>query len=164
MRPGDNMMIHVALMLAEPGDVLVIDGGGDLSTALIGGLMRTTAIARKLGGIIIDGALRDVRDWADGQMPVFAKGHVLRGPSKEGPGEINVPVACAGLAVLPGDLVLGDADGVLAIPAVEAESLLPKCHAVAEREMRVMAQNATGVIDHARINDMLSKRGFNLPR
>jgi hypothetical protein len=106
VRPGDNLMIHKALMMVEPGDVLVIDGGGDLTQALVGGLMRTAALAKKLGGLVIDGAIRDLQEWAEDGMPIFARGHTHRGPSKEGPGEINIPIACAGLAVLPGDLML----------------------------------------------------------
>jgi hypothetical protein len=96
VRPGDNLMIHKAFMMAQPGDIIVIDGGGDLTQALIGGLMRTTAMTRKIGGFVIDGAIRDLVEWADGQVPVFAKGHTHRGPSKEGPGRINAPIACAG--------------------------------------------------------------------
>jgi hypothetical protein len=89
VRPGDNLMIHKALELARAGDVLVIDGGGDLSQAVIGGLMRTTALAAQLSGIVLDGALRDVVEWGDDRLPVFAKGHTHRGPSKNGPGEVN---------------------------------------------------------------------------
>lgn len=124
VRPGDNLMIHKALMMVQPGDVLVIDGGGDVSQALVGGLMRTTCLARGLGGLVIDGAIRDLCEWAQDGMPIFARGHTHRGPSKDGPGEINVPVACAGLAVLPGDLIVGDADGVIAVPAAEAAEVL----------------------------------------
>jgi regulator of RNase E activity RraA len=159
IRPGDNLMIHAAMAVAEPGDVVVIDGGGNLSTAVIGGLMRTSAIARKLGGFVIDGALRDVAEWAEGVMPVYARGHGHRGPSKDGPGEVNVPVACAGLAVSPGDLVLGDADGVVAIPAADAERILHLCRAHAAREEGIRRNNASGVVDHERFNALLRAKG-----
>lgn len=159
IRPGDNLMVHAAMILAEPGDVIVIDGGGDLSTAVIGGLMRTTALARKLGGFVIDGALRDVAEWAEGGLPVYARGHGHRGPSKDGPGEVNVPIACAGLSVHPGDLILGDADGVVAIPFAEAERILPLCHAQAAREDATRRNNATGTIDHERFNALLRAKG-----
>lgn len=89
-------MLHKALTLARPGDVLVVDGSGDLSHALVGGLMRLAALARGVAGFVIDGAIRDVAEWAAGELPVFARGHSHRGPSKDGPGEINVPVSCAG--------------------------------------------------------------------
>ncbi|MGH8807426.1 MAG: RraA family protein [Noviherbaspirillum sp.] len=158
VRPGDNLMIHKALMMAQPGDVLVIDGGGDLTQALMGGLMRTTAIARKLGGLVIDGAVRDLVEWAQGGMPIFARGHTHRGPSKEGPGEINVPASCAGLAVLPGDLILGDADGVIAIPAAAVAALLPAVQAHLKKEAAIRTSNAEGTSDPERFNAILRKK------
>ena len=160
VRPGDNLMIHKALMMAQPGDVIVIDGGGDLTQALTGGLMRTSALAKRLGGFVIDGAIRDLAEWAEGEMPVFARGHTHRGPSKEGPGEINVPVACAGLAVQPGDLILGDPDGVIAIPAAEAAALLPKTLAHLEREAKIRETNLKGTADPERFDAILRAKGL----
>lgn len=161
-RPGDNLMVHAALLLAQPGDIIVVDGSGDVSTAVIGGLMRTTAITKKVGGIVIDGAIRDTEEWAQGEMPIYAKGHTHRGPSKEGPGELNVPIACAGMAVLPGDLIVGDADGVVVVPASQAASLLEKCHALAAREDAVRAQNRSGQPDLKRFVDILKNKGCPL--
>lgn len=158
-RPGDNLMVHAAMQRAQPGDIIVIDAGGDISTAVIGGLMRTTAIARQLGGFVIDGALRDVAEWAEGKLPVYARGHVHRGPSKDGPGEINVPISCAGMSVMPGDLMIGDADGVIAIPPSEAETILAQCHAHAEKEARIRAQNETGAVDRERFDSLLRAKG-----
>ena len=124
VRPGDNLMLHKALTLARPGDVIVVDGSGEPSHALAGGLMRLAALARGVAGLVLDGAIRDVAEWAEGELPVFARGRSHRRPSKDGPGEINVPIACAGLAVSPGDVVLGDADGVLALPPDRLPQLL----------------------------------------
>ncbi|MFN3439404.1 MAG: RraA family protein [Acidovorax sp.] len=160
VRPGDNLMIHKALMMVLPGDVLVIEGGGDLTQALMGGLMRTTCQMLQLGGLVIDGAVRDRLEWAEGGLPVFARGHTHRGPSKEGPGEINVPIACAGLAVLPGDLVLGDADGVIAIPAADAATVLERAHLHLEKEARIRASNLAGTSDPERFNAMLRAKGL----
>src|ERR1700760_4977893 len=87
-RPGDNLMIHKALAIAEAGDVIVVDGAGDLTQAVFGGLMRTTALVKKLGGLVVDGAVRDTAEFAEGGFPCFAKGVVHRGPGKEGPGEV----------------------------------------------------------------------------
>src|SRR3546814_5753121 len=115
-------MIHKALVMLEAGDVLVIDGGGDLTQALVGGLMRTTCVAKGLAGLVIDGAVRDVCEWAEDGMPIFEKGHTSRGPSKDGPGEINHQITCAGLAIMPVDLIVGSEDGVLAIPQYEAKN------------------------------------------
>lgn len=161
VRPGDNLMVHKALMMVQPGDVLVIDGGGDVSQAVIGGLVRTTALRVRLGGIVIDGAVRDLEELAEGVVPVFAAGHTHRGPSKDGPGEINVPVACAGLCVLPGDLVLGDADGVIAIPAAEVAALLPRTLAHLDREEGIRQSNRLGTADPERFDALL--RGKGLP-
>src|SRR5262249_24862263 len=99
VHPGDNLMIHQAIAMAQPCDVLVVDGGGDVSQAVIGGLMRTSAITRRIAAFVIDGAVRDLAEWAQGGIACYARGHTHRGPTKDGPGEINVPVACAGMAV-----------------------------------------------------------------
>ncbi|MDH0745181.1 RraA family protein [Pseudomonas sp. GD03842] len=160
VRPGDNLMIHKALMMVKPGDVLVIDGGGDLSQAVIGGLVRTTALRVGLGGMVIDGAVRDLEELAEGIVPIFAAGHTHRGPSKEGPGEINVPVACAGLAVLPGDLMLGDADGVIAIRADDAAALLPLTQAHLKREAAIRKSNEEGTADPERFDALLRAKGL----
>ena len=160
VRPGDNLMLHKALLTARAGDVIVVDGGGDVTQALIGGLMRTTAMARGIAGFVIDGAIRDVAEWAvDGALPVFARGHTHRGPSKDGPGEINVPIACAGLVVQPGDLILGDADGVIAIAAGELAALLPKAQAQVAKEAETRAANAAGTTDPGRIDALLRAKG-----
>jgi regulator of RNase E activity RraA len=162
VRPGDNLMIHKAIAMAEPGDVIVVDGGGDVSQALIGGLMRTSALTRKVAAFVIDGAVRDIAEWAQGTIACYARGHTHRGPSKEGPGEINVPVACAGMAVLPGDLVLCDGDGVLAVPAAEAEALLVRVRAQAAKEAKTRAENAAGTSDPERFNAPLRAKGCPL--
>ncbi|WP_349605642.1 MULTISPECIES: RraA family protein [Cupriavidus] len=160
VRPGDNLMIHKALMMVQPGDVLVIDGGGDVTQAIVGGLMRTTCMAKKLGGLVIDGAVRDLCEWAQDGMPIFARGHTHRGPGKDGPGEINIALACAGLAVLPGDLVVGDADGVIAVPAAEAADVLERCRAHLKKEARIRADNAAGTSDPERFDAALRAKGL----
>lgn len=160
VRPGDNLMIHKALMMVQPGDVLVIDGGGDVSQALVGGLMRTTCVARKLAGLVIDGAIRDLCEWAEEGMPIFARGHTHRGPSKDGPGEINVPVSCAGMAVLPGDLIVGDADGVIAVPAADAAEILQRSRAHLVKEAAIRESNREGTADPERFDAVLRAKGL----
>lgn len=160
VRPGDNLMIHKAMMDAREGDVIVIDGGGDLTQAVIGGLIRTTAVAKNLGGFVLDGALRDVAEWAEGGMPAYARGVTHRGPSKEGPGAINVAVSVAGLAVNPGDLVLGDLDGVIAVPPAEVEAVLARAKAHLVRESEIRAANAAGTSDPERFNSILRAKGL----
>jgi regulator of RNase E activity RraA len=160
VKPGDNLMIHKALMMVQPGDVLVIDGGADVTQALVGGLMRTTCVTKKLAGLVIDGAVRDLVEWAEEGMPIFARGHTHRGPSKDGPGEINVPISCAGMVVMPGDLIVGDADGVVAVPAAEAAEVLRKTRAHLEREAKIRSSNLSGTSDPERFNATLRAKGL----
>lgn len=160
VRSGDNLMIHKALLIVQPGDVLVIDGGGDVSQALVGGLMRTTCVARRVAGLVIDGAVRDLAEWAEDGMPIFARGHTHRGPSKDGPGEINVPVSVAGLAVLPGDLIVADADGVIAVPAAEAADVPARTRAHLEKEAKIRESNRTGTADPERFDAVLRAKGL----
>lgn len=158
-RPGDNLMIHVAMSMAEPGDIIVVDGAGDMSQAVVGGLMRTSAITSQIGGFVVDGAIRDTAEFAEGGMPCFARGAVHRGPSKEGPGEINVPISCAGMFVAPGDLVLGDSDGVVALSAARAASLLPLVRVHAEKEAVQRANILANTVDPERFKAILLAKG-----
>jgi RraA family protein len=123
VRPGDNLMVHKAIELAVPGDVIVVDGGGDLTNALFGEIMAAMALAKGVAGMVIHGAIRDARVLRAGGFPVFATGVTHRGPYKDGPGEINTAIALGGMVVEPGDLVIGDDDGVLCVPRQQAESL-----------------------------------------
>ena len=116
VRPGDNLMIHAALVLAKPGDVIVVDGKGDLSCALTGALMAAHAHKAGIAGFVIDGAVRDTEECARGDFPIFAAGANPNGPLKNSGGRINWPVSLAGTAVNPGDLIVGDADGVVVVP------------------------------------------------
>jgi RraA family protein len=124
VRPGDNLMIHAALSIAKPGDVLVIDGKTDLTCALMGALMTNVAKEIGLAGLIIDGAVRDVDELRSLGFPVFAAGANPNGPTKFVPGRINWPISIGGVAVAPGDLVVGDADGVVVIERERAPGLL----------------------------------------
>jgi len=146
-RPGDNLMIHKALDLAQPGDVVVVDAGGDLTNALLGELMVSYAISRKLGGIVLSGAVRDIDFIAAGSFPVYALGITHRGPYKDGPGEINVPIAIDGMVIQPGDLVLGDADGLLGVPFDSVDSILAAAHGKVVAERKTLADIAAGTLD-----------------
>jgi regulator of RNase E activity RraA len=113
VRPGDNLLIHKALQMLQPGDVLVVDGGGDISRALFGEIMMTVAKAKGAIGGVFDGAIRDVDTFEKHQFPCYARGINLRGPYKDGPGSINTPVSIGGMVVNPGDVILGDCDGII---------------------------------------------------
>ena len=125
VRPGDNLMIHAAMAMAQPGDVLVIDGKGDQTCALMGAIMVNACVKLKLGGIVMDAAMRDCLELRELGFPVFCAGTNPNGPTKFVPGRINWPVSVGGIGVSPGDLVVADADGVVFIERDKAASLLP---------------------------------------
>lgn len=158
-RPGDNLMIHKALALAAPGDVIVVDAGGDLTNALIGELMLAQMARRRLGGIVIHGAIRDSAAIRAQDFPVFAAGVTHRGPYKDGPGEINVPVAIDGMVVEPGDLVLGDDDGLLCVPFDAVEAIHAAAAAKQAAELRQMAAIEDGSYAAPWVDDTLRRLG-----
>lgn len=121
---GDNLAAQAALDYAKPGDIIVIDGAGYTDRALVGGMMIAYAEMRGLGGFVVNGAIRDLDDVQNCSIPVFAKAVTPLGPYREGPGEINVPVVCGGQVVMPGDILVGDADGLVVIPKADAKELL----------------------------------------
>lgn len=124
VRPGDNLMIHAAIALAQPGDILVIDGKGDQTAALMGTLMLSACKKLQLGGVIVDGAIRDKLELLDLGFPVFSAGFNPAGPTKYVPGRINHPICAGGATVHPGDLIVGDADGVVVIERDKAPAML----------------------------------------
>lgn len=135
---GDNAVIHEVLDMVRPGDVLVIDGGGATDRALVGEIIAAIAASRGVAGIVLDGAIRDAAVIAAGDFPCFARGVCHRGPYKNGPGEINVPVTIGGMVVHPGDIVVGDSDGVVAFPQSIARELLSAVKAQDAREAEIM--------------------------
>ncbi len=163
-RPGDNLMVHKALELAAPGDVIVVDAGGDLTNAIIGEIMVGDAVQRGLGGIVINGAIRDAAALRAGGFPVFAAGVTHRGPYKDGPGEINVPIAIDGMVIEPGDLIIGDDDGLLCVPYAEAESLLAAAQAKQEVEARMVAGIADGSYDRGWVDATLRRLNCPMPQ
>ena len=138
VRPGDNLMIHAALVLAKPGDVIVVDGKGDLSCALTGALMAAHAQKAGIAGFVIDGAVRDTEECARGNFPIFAAGANPNGPLKNSGGRINWPVSLAGTAVNPGDLIVGDADGVVVVPRELAAEIVGAAQAKVDMEAERM--------------------------
>ncbi|MFZ3321516.1 MAG: hypothetical protein WA190_04030 [Usitatibacter sp.] len=140
VRPGDNLMIHTAMTMAKAGDVLVIDGKGDLTCALMGAIMINSCHQLKLAGVVIDGAVRDTLELRELGFPVFAAGANPNGPTKFVPGRINWTISCGGMSVSPGDLIAADADGVLVVEREKAASLLDgAAKKVAEETARIAA-------------------------
>jgi len=127
VRAGDNLLLHKAIDLAQPGDIIVVDAQGEQSYAITGELMISWMRRRRISGLIVDGCIRDfdyVRSLVD--FPVFAVGVTPNGPLKEGGGEVNFPIMCGGLVINPGDILVGDADGVVAIAPEDAAIVLEK--------------------------------------
>lgn len=143
---GDNSAIHEAVDQITDGDVLVVNGQGETAHALVGELIAGRAKVRGCRGFIIDGAVRDVADFAEMRFPVFARAITPAGPYRNGPGSVNVDVAIGGVVVHPGDLVLGDDDGVVVVPADKAEDVLAGARAKHEREMVQRAEIGLDVV------------------
>lgn len=161
-RPGDNLMVHKALDIAEPGDIVVVDAGGDLTNAIIGELMVAHAIQRGLGGIVIYGAIRDSAEIGAGNFPVFAAGVTHRGPYKDGPGEVNVPISIDGMVINPGDLICGDADGLLAVAMDNVESVFAAAKKKHDAEIKQMEAIKAGKNDRAWVDAALAKLGCDV--
>ena len=161
-RPGDNLMIHKALDIAEPGDVVVVDGGGDLTNALIGELMIAHARRRGLAGLVIHGAVRDSAWIAAHDFPVFAAGVTHRGPYKDGPGEINVPISIGGAVIEPGDLVLGDDDGLVAVGFADVETVYAAAKAKHDAEEQQMQAIEHGRNDRSWVDATLLRLGCKI--
>jgi len=158
-RPGDNLMVHYALDLAEPGDVIVVDAGGDLTNAIIGEIMSAYAQSRKLAGIVINGAIRDAATLRASSFPIFAAGVTHRGPYKDGPGEINGVIAIDGMTIAPGDLILGDDDGLLCVPFDQTEALYNATSEKQDIEQKMLADIAAGTYDSSWVKARLKAQG-----
>jgi RraA family protein len=161
-RPGDNLMVHKALDLARAGDVVVVDAGGDLTNAIIGELMLAHADKRGLAGIVINGAVRDIAAIRAGTFPVYAAGVTHRGPYKDGPGEINVPIAIDGMVIEPGDLMIGDDDGLLCVPFDGVESVYKATKDKHAAEEKQMADIAAGKSDRSWVDAALKRLGCEI--
>ncbi|MDW7669804.1 MAG: RraA family protein [Bacillota bacterium] len=159
-RIADNLMFHKALDIAKPGDVIVVDAGGDTINAVTGEIMMRSAISRGIKGFVIDGAIRDV----DGarkftNFSVYAKGVTPMGPFKDGPGEVNVTISCGGTVVNPGDIIIGDADGVLVIPPSEAAEIQKKAKEKFESEVEKFKAIDNGTEDKSWVDEKLKEKG-----
>lgn len=140
VRAGDNLMIHAAMQLAKPGDVLVIDGKGDTTCALMGAIMMNACVQLGIAGVVIDAAVRDREEIAELGFPVYAVGTNPNGPTKFVPGRINHPVSVGGVTVHPGDVVIGDADGVTILERAKAPFMLElAAKKVADERSRIAA-------------------------
>lgn len=142
--PSDNFMIHVGVSLAQAGDILVVDAGNYQNAGLWGEILTINAMHRKVKGIVIDGAVRDVKEIEEVQFPMFASGINARGGYKSSPGTVNIPVSCGGVAVCPGDLIVGDENGVAVIPRLDIETVYEGCVKKINSEKQTIEQLKQG--------------------
>ena len=159
-RGGDNLAVLRAFDHCRPGDVMVIDAGGDLANAVFGGIMSLGGAALGLRGMVIDGAIRDVAEIRERDFPVYARGVSHRGPYKDGPGEINVPVTIGGMVVRPGDVIVGDQDGLVAFAPALAAATIEKALAQHAAEAQTIRAIEEGRWDRSFI-DRLEERCLN---
>lgn len=158
-RPADNLMVHKALQLAQPGDIVVVNTCGNTTSAVFGELMARAAVAAGLGGIIVDGAIRDIEAIARLGLPAFSRTVCAGGCDKDGPGEINVPVSCGGTVVSPGDIVVGDVDGAVVVPRESAQQVLELVNQLMERERKRIEEIDAGVLFRPDVDVLLREKG-----
>jgi len=159
-RSGDNLALYKALILLSPGHVLVVDGGEDATNALVGELMMMYAAKRGCVGFVIDGAIRDVGAFFAADFPCYARAHNHCGPYKHGPGKINVPVAVGGEVVNPGDIVVGDEDGLVVFPVAAAEDLIAAARHSAAGEQAIKEEIANGSVAQSWLTRVLQPHGL----
>jgi regulator of RNase E activity RraA len=158
-RPADNLMVHKALQIAQPGDVIVVATGGNVTSAVFGELMCRTSVAAGLGGLVVDGAIRDVDGITALGFPAFSRSVCAGSCDKDGPGEINVPISCGGIVVSPGDIVIGDRDGIAVVPRDHAREVLDLVRELVRKESLRVAEIERGGLFKADIDETLRRKG-----
>ncbi|SNS70756.1 RraA famliy [Anaerovirgula multivorans] len=162
-RPGDNLFIHKAMELAGEGDIIIVSNEGDRSRALVGEIMVAYAqYTKKISGLVFDGPIRDIDAISKMEIPVYATGHTPGGPFKEGPGEINVPIAIGGVPVNPGDIILGDKDGLIVIPKNDAQKLLEEAIKLSASDSAKVEAAKNGTANKQWVEDTLIKKNCEI--
>ncbi|WP_325535370.1 PilZ domain-containing protein [Sporomusa sp.] len=157
-RAGGTLMLHKALDIAQPGDIIVVDAQGDLTYSVMGELMALWAKQRGIGGFVIDGAIRNAGTLKKMDMSIYAAGANPAGPYTDGSGEINIPVTCGGVVVYPGDILVGDEDGIVVINPKHAPTLLEKCLAETHAVIKATEEIANKLWDRTWIDQALKQR------
>lgn len=162
-RAGDNLALHAALNYCQEGDVLVVSNEEDDTRALMGEVMMAYLyLQKKVAGIILDGPIRDIDEIGTWDFPVYATGTTPGGPYKEGPGEVNVPISCGGISVNPGDIILGDPDGVIVIPRKDAAQILADAKKFQEADEGKLEKTRLGTIDRSWVDKNLQTKEFEI--
>jgi RraA family protein len=157
--PGDNLMVHKALDIAQPGDVVVVDAGASRMNAALGSLISTKARHRGIAGFVVDGYVRDLPEILELDFPIFARGTSPIGPLHRGPGEINFPVSCGRVVVNPGDVVVADAFGVVMVPRENAGEILERLLEFEEKNREYHQGVKEGVFSNKWVDDVLEQSG-----
>ncbi len=157
LRPADNLMLHKAIDLAQEGDIIIVDTGGTTEYSILGDLMSSSAFKKKIGGIVIDGAIRDIEELKEKKYPVFAKAISPSVGDKDGPGEINYPISCGGVVVMPGDYIVGDQNGVVVIPPEISSEIIEGTRQKLAYEEQRKQDIADGKITKPDIDELLRK-------
>lgn len=160
--PGDNLMVHKALDVAQPGDIIVVDAGASTMTAVMGDLVASKAKSRGIQAFVIDGLIRDLPAVQEVGLPVYARGVTPIGPLHRGPGEINFPVSCGGIVVMPGDIIVGDQVGVVVVRADFAENVIHRLKAVRSSLAEYVAQVKRGQFSNAWVDKLLEQDNCEL--
>jgi regulator of RNase E activity RraA len=156
---GDNLLFHKALDTAQPGDVIVAADGGTLNRSCCGEIMVRYAMSKGLAGFIVDACIRDAYAIGELDFPVYARGATPNGPYKNGPGEINFPVSCGGIVIDPGDIVIGDGDGVVVIKPEQAVEIAEIARKVFQKEEKSMEDISAGKgLDRAWVDELLKAK------
>ncbi len=158
-RSGDNLMLHRAIDMAAPGDVIVVDAGGDLAIAITGELMMGWAARRGIAAVIVDGAVRDAAQLRQLPLGIWACGITPSGPYKDGPGEIGYPVSCGGQVVMPGDLIMADEDGVVVLPAADAAEAIAAAEGHQAKEAKAQQDIDGGIWERDWVVASLKAKG-----
>jgi 4-hydroxy-4-methyl-2-oxoglutarate aldolase len=163
--PGDNLMLHIAVSIAQPGDVLVVTCDGFLEAGIWGEIITVAAQVRGIRGVVTDGAVRDTEPIARLGFPVFSRGLSIKGTTKRQKGELNKPITIAGVLVHPGDFVVADTDGVVIVPAGEVDAAVAKAHEIRRREEGIMAKLKQGdlTLDLLGFRPVMKELGLEQP-
>ncbi|NLH45671.1 MAG: RraA family protein, partial [Acholeplasmataceae bacterium] len=162
-RAGDNLMLHKALNMAQPGDIIIASNeGGVNNRSLMGEIMFTFAAYKKLTGLILDGPIRDIDAASKMEMPIYGTGTTPGGPYKEGPGEINVPISCGGISVNPGDIIVMDADGIIIIPLADASAVLAAAQEFQKQDAAKVLAAANGTAHRGWVDKKLLENDIEI--
>ena len=162
-RAGDNLALHAALSMCNEGDVIVVSNEEDSTRALIGEVMMAyLRYTKKVAGIVLDGPIRDIDEIGKWDFPVYCTGTTPGGPYKEGPGEVNVPIACGGISVNPGDIILADPDGVIVIPRKDAAVILEEARKFQAADEAKLEASKNGTAKREWVDKALEAKGFEI--